>query len=70
LETLPCSTVFAAHALTLTAAFEIALSCDLILAAPDAKFGLVEHVVGLTCPWAARNAWPNASDPDAHANSS
>lgn len=48
LETLPCPTVFAAHALTLTAAFEIALSCDLILASPNAKFGLVEKVVGLT----------------------
>lgn len=48
LETLPCPTVFAAHALTLTAAFEIALSCDLILAAPNATFGLIEKVVGLT----------------------
>jgi enoyl-CoA hydratase len=40
--------VFAAHGLTLTAAFEIALGCDIILAAPRAKFGLVENVVGLT----------------------
>ncbi|WP_305093266.1 enoyl-CoA hydratase/isomerase family protein [Prescottella sp. R16] len=47
-ENLPCPTVFAAHALTLTAAFEIALACDIILAAPEAKFGLVERVVGLT----------------------
>jgi enoyl-CoA hydratase/carnithine racemase len=39
---------FAAHALTLTAAFEIALGCDLILATPEARFGLVERVVGLT----------------------
>jgi enoyl-CoA hydratase len=48
LESLPCPVVFAAHALTLTAAFEMALACDLILASPSAKFGLVERVVGLT----------------------
>ncbi|MCX5043701.1 enoyl-CoA hydratase/isomerase family protein [Aldersonia sp. NBC_00410] len=48
IEALPCPVVFAAHALTLTAAFEIALGCDIILAAPGAKFGLVETVVGLT----------------------
>jgi enoyl-CoA hydratase/carnithine racemase len=41
-------TVFAAHALTLTAAFELSLACDLLLAAESAKFGLVERVVGLT----------------------
>ena len=39
---------YAAHGLTLTAAFEISLACDIILAAPKAKFGLVETVVGLT----------------------
>jgi enoyl-CoA hydratase len=48
LERLPAPVVFAAHALTLTAAFEISLACDLIVAAPEAKFGLVEKVVGLT----------------------
>ena len=48
LEALPCPVVFAAHGLTLTAAFEIALACDLIVASPTAKFGLVEKVVGLT----------------------
>jgi enoyl-CoA hydratase len=48
LELLPAPIVFAAHALTLTAAFEIALACDLIVASPKAKFGLVEKVVGLT----------------------
>jgi enoyl-CoA hydratase len=48
LEQLPCPTVFAAHALTLTAAFEVALACDLLLAARSARFGLVERVVGLT----------------------
>jgi enoyl-CoA hydratase/carnithine racemase len=48
MEALPCPTVFAAHALCLTASFELALSCDLLLAADGAKFGLVERVVGLT----------------------
>jgi len=48
LETLPAPVVFAAHALTLTAAFELSLACDLIVASPKAKFGLVEKVVGLT----------------------
>src|SRR3954462_6557036 len=48
LEELPCPVVFAAHALTLPAAFEVALACDLIVASPKAKFGLVEKVVGLT----------------------
>ena len=48
LEDLPCPTVFAAHGLCLTAAFEIALACDLLLAATSARFGLVETVVGLT----------------------
>ena len=41
-------TVFAAHGLTLTASFEIALACDILLAAESASFGLVEIVVGLT----------------------
>ncbi len=48
LEDLPVPTVFAAHALTLTAAFELALACDLLVAAEKASFGLVEVVVGLT----------------------
>jgi enoyl-CoA hydratase/carnithine racemase len=48
IEALPCPVIYAAHGLTLTAAFEISLACDLILASPDAKFGLVEAVVGLT----------------------
>lgn len=47
-EALPAPVVFAAHALTLTAAFELALGCDLIVAARSARFGLVEKVVGLT----------------------
>jgi enoyl-CoA hydratase len=48
LEDLPCPTVFAAHGLCLTAAFELALACDLLIAATSARFGLVETVVGLT----------------------
>ena len=48
IERLPFPTVFAAHALTLTAAFEVALACDLLVAAESARFGLVERVVGLT----------------------
>ena len=43
IEDLPCPTVFAAHALCLTAAFEISLACDILLATESAKF-----VVGLT----------------------
>jgi enoyl-CoA hydratase/carnithine racemase len=45
---LNCPTVFAAHGLCLTWAFEVAVACDIILAAQRAKFGLVERVVGLT----------------------
>ena len=41
-------TVAAVQGLCLTAAFEIALSCDLIWAANDAQFGLVEAVIGAT----------------------
>ncbi|GAB4052495.1 enoyl-CoA hydratase/isomerase family protein [Catellatospora paridis] len=48
LEALPCPTVFAAHSLTLTAAFELALACDLIVAAASARFGLVERKVAFT----------------------
>jgi enoyl-CoA hydratase len=47
-ERLPFPTIFAAHALTLTAAFELSLACDLLIAAESARFGLVERVVGLT----------------------
>jgi enoyl-CoA hydratase/carnithine racemase len=47
-DRLACPTVFAAHALCLTWAFELALACDLILAAESASFGLVEKVIGLT----------------------
>ncbi len=47
-EDFPFPTVFAAHALCLTAAFELSLACDLLLAAESARFGLVEIIVGLT----------------------
>jgi|HubBroStandDraft_6_1064221.scaffolds.fasta_scaffold524221_2 enoyl-CoA hydratase len=47
-EQLPLPTVFAAHGLCLTAAFELSLGCDILLAAESARFGLVETVVGLT----------------------
>lgn len=47
-EALPFPTVFAAHSLCLTWAFELSLACDLLLAAESARFGLVEIVVGLT----------------------
>lgn len=48
IEDLPAPTVFAAHGLCLTAAFELSLACDILLASSSAKFGLVETVVGLT----------------------
>ncbi|MEV6960707.1 enoyl-CoA hydratase/isomerase family protein [Streptomyces sp. NPDC051207] len=48
LEALPCPTVFAAHSLTLTAAFELALACDLLVATPQARFGLVERKIAFT----------------------
>lgn len=41
-------TFFAAHALTLTWALEVALACDMVLASEKARFGLVERVIGLT----------------------
>ncbi|GAA4788364.1 enoyl-CoA hydratase/isomerase family protein [Actinomycetospora chlora] len=48
LHHLPFPTVFAAHGLTLTWAFEVALACDLLVATPAASFGLIEATVGLT----------------------
>ena len=36
------------HGLCLTAGLELALACDLLWAAEDARFGLVERVVGIT----------------------
>lgn len=47
-EALDFPVVFAAHGLTLTAAFELALASDILLAAESARFGLVESTVGLS----------------------
>jgi enoyl-CoA hydratase/carnithine racemase len=48
MDDLPCPTVWASHALTLTWAMELALTCDLIVAAEDCSWGLVEARIGLT----------------------
>jgi enoyl-CoA hydratase/carnithine racemase len=48
LEAMPVPTIASVHSLCLTAGFELALGCDILLAAESAKFGLVERVVGLT----------------------
>jgi enoyl-CoA hydratase/carnithine racemase len=48
IEDLPFPVIFAAHALCLTWGLEIALACDLLVAAEGAQFGLVEVRVGLT----------------------
>ncbi|SHN16846.1 enoyl-CoA hydratase/isomerase family protein [Cryptosporangium aurantiacum] len=48
LESLPVPTVTAVHALNLTIGMEIALATDLLWAAEEASFGLVEPTVGLT----------------------
>jgi enoyl-CoA hydratase/carnithine racemase len=48
LESLPVPTVTAVHALNLTIGVEVALSTDMLWAAPEASFGLVEATVGLT----------------------
>lgn len=48
LEALRCPTIAACHGLCLTAAFELALACDLIVASRGTQFGLVEASLGLT----------------------
>lgn len=48
LEALPVPAIAVVHALNLTIGFELSLGCDLMWAAPDASFGLVEATVGLT----------------------
>jgi enoyl-CoA hydratase len=48
LERLKVPTLALIHGLCLTAAWEVALGCDLIWMAESAKSGLVENVVGLT----------------------
>jgi enoyl-CoA hydratase len=47
-EDLPFPTVAVAHGLCLTAGLELSLACDLLWASDDARFGLVEKVVGIT----------------------
>jgi enoyl-CoA hydratase len=47
-EDLPLPTLAVVHGLCLTAGLELALACDLLWAAQDARFGLVEKVVGIT----------------------
>jgi enoyl-CoA hydratase/carnithine racemase len=48
LESLEIPTLALVHGLCLTAGLEIALACDMIWATENARFGLVEAVVGLT----------------------
>jgi enoyl-CoA hydratase len=48
LESMPVPTIASVHSLCLTAGFELALGCDILLAGESARFGLVERVVGLT----------------------
>jgi enoyl-CoA hydratase len=48
IEELDLPVIASVQGLCLTAGFELALACDVILAAEAARFGLVERVVGLT----------------------
>jgi enoyl-CoA hydratase len=48
IEDLPFPTLAVVHGLCLTAGLELSLACDLMWAAEEAKFGLVEAVVGIT----------------------
>ena len=48
LERVPVPTIAVVHALNLTIGFELCLGCDLMWAAEEASFGLVEATVGLT----------------------
>ncbi len=47
-EDMPFPTMAAVHGLCLTAGLELSLACDLLWASGDARFGLVERVVGIT----------------------
>jgi enoyl-CoA hydratase len=47
-EDMPFPTLAAVHGLCLTAGLELSLACDLLWASEDARFGLVETVVGIT----------------------
>jgi enoyl-CoA hydratase len=48
LEDLPFPTLAAVHGVCLTWGLEVALACDLLIAADDARFGLVERRVGIS----------------------
>jgi enoyl-CoA hydratase/carnithine racemase len=48
IEALPVPTVAVVHALNLTIGVELSLGCDLLWAAEEASFGLVEATVGIT----------------------
>jgi enoyl-CoA hydratase/carnithine racemase len=48
IEDLELPVIASVQGLCLTAGFELALACDMVLAAESARFGLVEIVVGLT----------------------
>jgi enoyl-CoA hydratase/carnithine racemase len=48
IEELELPVIASVQGLCLTAGFELALACDVILAGEAARFGLVERVVGLT----------------------
>lgn len=47
LESVPVPTIAAVHGAALGGGFELALTCDLIIASDTAKFGLVETSLGL-----------------------
>ena len=47
-EGMPFPTMAVVHGLCLTAGLELSLACDLMWASEDARFGLVEKVVGIT----------------------
>ena len=47
-EAMPFPTLAAVHGLCLTAGLELSLACDLLWATENARFGLVEKVVGIT----------------------
>jgi len=48
LERVPVPAIAVVHAMNLTIGFELSLGCDLMWAAEEASFGLVEATVGLT----------------------
>ncbi len=68
IEALPCPVVFAAHGLTLTAAFEIALACDIVVAGPKARFGLGRRLSPSLRRWVARSGWPKRAGSGAPGN--